>query len=93
MFQELEAPDLVGEMSQATGVKVAIGVNAYIEGSDPFSEYVILIDPSSLSDGEESKLEEYSEKRGLIMVEVWNDWGRFLKISKLRSVFVSAFSP
>jgi hypothetical protein len=93
LIQELEALDFVGEMSQATGVKVAIGVNTYIEESDPFSEYVILIDPSSFSDEDESKLEEYSTRRGVRIVESWNDWGRFLKIMKLRTVFVSAFSP
>jgi hypothetical protein len=91
-IQELDALDFIAEMSQATGVKVAINVNAYIKEPDTFSSYMILIDPSSLSDEDESKLEEYSEKRGL-MVETWGDWGRFLKISKLRTVFVSVFSP
>ena len=93
MIQELDALDFISEMSQATGVIVALGVNAHIEEPDPFSFYMVLIDPSSLSDEDESKLEEYSERRGLRMVEAWNDWGRFLKISKLRPVFVSAFSP
>ena len=93
LVQELEALDFVGEMIEATGVNVAIGVNAYIEEQDPFSSYAVLIDTSSLSDGDESKLKEFSERQGLIVGEAWNDWGRFLKISKLKSVFVSAFPP
>ena len=93
MIQDPEALDFVGEMAQALGVNIAIGVNAYVEEPDPFSEYVILIDPSSLSLKDESELEEYSEKRGFKFIESWNDWGRFIRISKLRPVFVSAFSP
>jgi len=93
LIQELEALDFVGEMSQATGVKVAVGANAYIEEQDPFASYSVLIDPSGLSEEDESKLEEYSERQGLRVTEAWNDWGRFMKISKLRPVFVSAFSP
>jgi hypothetical protein len=93
MIQRLEAIDFVGEMSQVTGVNVAIGVNVYIEEPDPFSSYMVLVDPSGLSGEDESKLEEYSERRGLRVVEAWNDWGRFLKIMKLRPVFVSEFSP
>jgi hypothetical protein len=93
LIQELEALNFMGEMSQATGVNVAVGVNAYVEEPDSFSSFMFLIDPSSLSDEDESKLEDYSERRGLRIVEAWNDWGRFLKIIKLRTVFVSAFSP
>ena len=93
MIQELDALEFVGGMSQDTGVNISIGVNAYIENPDPFSSYVVLIDPSSLSDEDESKLFEYSERKGFRVVETWSDWGRFLKIMKLRSVFVSAFSP
>ena len=92
LIQELESLDFLGEMSQATGVKVAVGVNAYVEEPDSFSSFAVLIDPSSLSDEDESKVANYSERRGLRVVEAWNDWGRFLKISKLRTVFVSAFS-
>ena len=93
MIQNLEALDFVGEMSQATGINIAIGVNAYVEAPDPFSEYVIVIDPSSLSVKDESDLEEYSVKRGFKVIDSWNDWGRFIRISKMRAVFVSAFSP
>ena len=93
MIQDPEAIDFVGEMAQTLGLNIAIGVNAYVEEPDPFSEYVILIDPSGLSSEDESELEKYSENRGLNVVESWNDWGRFLRISKLRAVFVSAFSP
>jgi hypothetical protein len=93
MTQELEALDFLGEMSQATGVNIAVGVNAYLEAPDAFNSYMILIDPSSMSDEDESRLEEYSERLGFRVVEAWNDWGRFLRISKLRPVFVSAFSP
>ena len=93
MIQDPLALGYVGDMSQATGVNIAIGVNAYIEESDPFSEYVILIDPSGLSSDDESELEKYSEKSGLTVVESWNDWGHFLRFSKLRTVFMSAFSP
>jgi len=93
MIQEAEAVDFVGEMSQATGVNLAIGVNTFSENIDPFTQFVVLIDPSGLSGEDESKLEEYCERRGLRVVEAWNDWGRFLKISKLRTVSVSAFSP
>jgi hypothetical protein len=93
MIQELNALDFIGEMSQATGVKIAVGLNAYIEESNPFYLYTITIDPSSMSDEDESKLEEYSNKQGLRMGESWNDWGRFLTISNMRLVFASAFSP
>jgi hypothetical protein len=93
LIQEAEAVEFVGEMSQATGVNVAIGVNTFLENPNPFSQFVVLIDPSGLSGEDESKLEEYCERRDLRVVEAWNDWGRFLKIMKLRHAFVSAFSP
>jgi hypothetical protein len=93
LIQELETLDFICDMSQATGVKVAIGVNAYIEEPDQISSYMVLIDPSSLSGEDESKLEEYSKRRNLRVVDEWNDWGRFLKIIKLRPVFASAISP
>ena len=93
MVQDPEALDFIGEMAQTLGANIAIGVNAYVEEPDSFSEYVILIDPSSLSIEDETELEEYSEKRGFKVFESWNDWGRFLRISKLRAVFVSSFSP
>jgi hypothetical protein len=93
MIQDSEALDFVGEMAHELGINIAIGVNAYVEDADSFSEYIILIDPSSLSIEDESELEEYSVKRGFKVFESWNDWGRFLRISKLRPVFVSAFSP
>ena len=93
MIQELEALDFISEMSQATGVNLAIGLNAYIDDPDHFSSFKVLIDPSSLSDEDESRLEAYAERRGLRVTEAWSDWGRLLKISKLRTVFVSAFSP
>jgi hypothetical protein len=54
---------------------------------------MVLVDPSSLNDEDVSKLFEYSERKGFRVVEVWSDWGRFLKIMKLRHAFVSAFSP
>jgi hypothetical protein len=93
MILEAEAVDFVDEMSQATGVNVAIGVNTFIENIDPFTQFTVLIDPSGLSGDDEVKLEDYCENRNLRVVEAWNDWGRFLKISKLRTVSVSAFSP
>ena len=43
-----------------------------------------LIDPSGRSGEEESKLIEYSEKRGLEIVESWKDWSLFLKIYRNR---------
>jgi hypothetical protein len=93
MIPDPEALDFVGEMAQKLGVNIAIGVNAYVEDADPFSEYAILIDPSSLNLEEEVELEEYSERMGFKFIESWNDWGRFLRISKMRPVVVSAFSP
>ena len=93
MIPDPEALDFVGEMAHELGINIAVGVNAYVEDADSFSEYIILIDPSSLSIEDESELEEYSVKRGFKVFESWNDWGRFLRISKLRPVFVSAFSP
>ena len=93
MIKETDALDFIGELSQSTGVKIAVGVNAYVENPNSFFSYTVFIDPSSLSDGEESKLEEYCECRGLRIVEAWNDWGRFMKISKLKPIFASAFSP
>ena len=93
MTQELDVIDFIGEMSQATGVNIAVGVNAYTENPDTFSSYVVLVDPSSLSDEDESRLFEYSERRGFRVVDSWSDWGRFIKIMKLRHVIVSAFSP
>jgi len=93
MIQDPEALDFVGEMANELGINIAVGFNAYVEDADSFSEYIILIDPSSLSVEDESELEEYSVKRGFKVFESWNDWGRFLRISKLRPVFVSAFSP
>ena len=93
MTKEVDAMDFVGEMSQATGVSLAIGVNVYSEDPDPFSSCMVLVDPSSLNDEDVSKLFEYSERKGFRVVETWSDWGRFLKIMKLRHAFVSAFSP
>jgi hypothetical protein len=93
MVNETDAMDFIGEMSQATGVGLAIGVNAYIENSDLFSSCVVLVDPSCLSGEDELRLSEYSERKGFRVVELWNDWGRFIKIMKLRNEFVSAFSP
>ena len=92
MIGEAEALGFIGEMSRAMGVNLAIGLNAYIDEPDHFSSYKILIDPSSLSDGDESRLEAYAERKGLTVTEEWSDWGRFIRISKLRTVFVSAFS-
>ena len=93
MIEEAEALNLISEMGQSTGVNLSIGLNAYIDEPDHFSSYKILIDPSSLSDEDESKLEAYAERKGLTVTEEWSDWGRFLRISKLRDVFISAFLP
>jgi len=93
MIQDQEAIDFVGEMAQTLGVNIAIGINAYIEVADHFSDYGIIIDPSSLSVEDESGLVKYSEKRGFKVINSWNDWGRFIRVTKLRAVFVSAFSP
>ena len=84
--------DFVGEMSRDTGVWVAIGVNAYLQDNDP-NPTNVLIDPSSLSDEDESKLEEYAERKGLEVDEEWSDWGRFIKILIPRFVPVPAHSP
>jgi len=54
-IHEVEELDLIGEMSQSTGVGVTVGVNAYVENHDPHAFYTILIDPSSLSDEAEDK--------------------------------------
>jgi hypothetical protein len=74
-IHEVEALDLIGEMSQSTGVSVAVGVNTYIENQDPHTFYTILIDPSSLSDEDETTIEMYAKKRALTILEEWNDWG------------------
>ena len=93
MIPEAEALGFIGEMSQSTGVNLSIGLNVYIDEPDHLSSCKILIDPSSLSDGDESRIEMYAERKGLSVTEAWNDWGRFLMMLKLRDVFVSAFSP
>ena len=85
MIPEAEALGFISEMSQSTGVKLSIGLNTYIDEPDHLSSYKILIDPSSLSDEDESRLEAYAERSDLVVTETWNDWGRFLRISKLRT--------
>ena len=73
MIPDPEALDFVGEMANELGINIAVGFNAYVEDADSFSEYIILIDPSSLSVEDESELEEYSVKRGFKVIESWND--------------------
>jgi hypothetical protein len=91
MIQEIDALDFIGELSQSTGVMMAVGVNACIENPDPGVQFRVLIDPSSFSDGDESKLEAYAERRGLEISDEWSDWGRFIKIFKPR--LATTFSP
>ena len=93
MVNETDAMGFIGDMNQATGVGLAVGVNAYIENPDLFSSCVVLVDPSFLSGEDELRLSEYIEGKGFRVVESWGDWGRFIKFMKLRHVFVSAFSP
>ncbi len=93
MIPEAEAVKFLNEMSQATEVLGSFGVNAYYPNPEPGVVFSILIDPSYLNGLEESTLEAYAETKGLRVAEEWSDWGRFLKISKLRSLFVSSISP
>ena len=93
MIPEVEAVEFVNEMSQATGVLVSFGVNAYYVEPEYNTTFTVLIDPSYLDGAAESKLEAYAERKGLKVQEEWGDWGRFLKISKRRSLFIPAFSP
>jgi hypothetical protein len=93
LIPEAEAVEFINDMSRATGVLVSFGVNAYYGDLEPGSAFVFFIDPSSLDGYSESKLESYIERRGFRLHEEWNDWGRFLKVTKPRRVFVSAFSP
>ena len=50
MIHEAEVMGFISEMSQSTGIMLAIGLNAYIDEPDHFSSFKVLIDPSSLSD-------------------------------------------
>jgi hypothetical protein len=93
MIPEAEAVEFVNEMSRATGVLVSFGLNAYYMHPEPSSVFVVYIDPTGLNGVDESKLEAYVERKGLMVAEEWSDWGRFIKFSKPRRVFVSAISP
>ena len=93
MIPEAEAVEFINEMSRTTGVLVSFGVNAYYGYLEPGTAFVVFIDPSNLDGFSESKLETYIERRGFRMHDEWNDWGRFLKISKPKRVFVTAISP
>jgi hypothetical protein len=84
MVYESEALDFIGDLGKTTGISVAVGVNAFLEYPDSSSLFNILIDPSSLNDEDESKVERYAEERRLKVTETWNDWGKYLKITKLR---------
>lgn len=92
LIPEAEAVEFVNEMSQTTGVLVSFGVNVYYVNPEPRVAFAVLIDPSYLDGVAESKLEVYAERKGLKVDEKWGDWGRFLKFSKRRSLFVSAIS-
>jgi len=63
-----DAIDYVEEMSQATGVGLILGANVYLENSDSWSSYSVLVDPSSLSDEDEVRLIGYSVWRGFRMI-------------------------
>ncbi|MGD0805495.1 MAG: hypothetical protein ABSA11_15655 [Candidatus Bathyarchaeia archaeon] len=93
MIPEAEVVEFVNEMSRTTGVLVSFGVNAYYVDPEPGTAFVVFIDPAYLDGVAVSKMEAYAERKGLNVVEEWSDWGRFLKIMKLRTEFVSAFSP
>jgi len=93
MTQELEALDFIGDLGKSTGVKIAIGMNVFIEQPDQINLFNILIDPSSFNEEDESKLEHYTESIKLRIDECWNDWGRFLRVSKPRSTTTHAISP
>jgi hypothetical protein len=93
MIHESEALDFIGELGKSTGISVAVGVNAFLEYPDPSSLFNILIDPSGFSDKDESKIEHYAEEKRFKMVEAWNDWGRYLRVSKPRTLVAPAISP
>jgi hypothetical protein len=93
MVQRVDVLSLISKLNRATGVKVAVGMNAYVEYSDTSSLYAVLIDPSGLTDESASKIEEYAGSLGLSVDEKWNDWGRFIKIVMPRHVSGDAFAP
>lgn len=82
LVREDLASDFIGKMSKTTGIRLAIGVNTYIENHVRSVFCNILIDPSSLNDEEESRLEVYAKQLGLEVRDEWNDWGRFVKLTK-----------
>jgi hypothetical protein len=82
MISEAQAVEFIDEMSRVTGVPIAFGLNVYYLEPEPGSAFSALIDPSSFDGYNETKLERYADGRGVRIDEVWNDWGRFLKVSK-----------
>jgi hypothetical protein len=86
MTQELDAIDFIGELGKSIGVSIAVGKNVFLEQPDKTNLYSVIIDPSSLSNDDESKLERYAESQRLRVNECWNDWGRFLRVSKPRTI-------
>ncbi len=82
MIPEAEAVEFIDTMSRKTGILLSIGLNAYYAQPDPGHVFNLYIDPTSLDEDSESTLEHYVEKLNYTIEETWNDWGRFLKISK-----------
>ncbi len=82
MIPEAQAVEFIDEMSRSTGIPVAFGLNAYYAAPEPGSAFSALIDPSHLDNYDETKLERYANGKGARINEVWNDWGRFLMVSK-----------
>jgi len=96
LAQDVDALNFLSDICQATGIRLVVGVNAYPENfhkSNLDNCYGVLVDPSSLSGDDESKLKQYAEEQNLVFFEEWNDWGRFLKIAKQSSTQAYSLLP
>lgn len=83
-----EVLEFVTELTESTGLPVYLGLNAFITPPPPLFDpdgegYRVKIDPTAFTFEEEDKIKNFAEKKGLIIEDYWNDWGRYLKIRKI----------
>ena len=79
MFIKQSVSNLIEELNRVIGIKLEIGINSYLQ---PKTEdgLTLFIDPSGLSIEDEVRVDEFAEKGGLKVDEMWNDWGRYIAI-------------
>ena len=88
-MQSSEAQSFMERMSRETGVKLATGLNAFTQYADigDYEHVEIMIDPTGFSESEECFITSYAEDKGLRVEALWNDWGRYIKLSDHRKPY------